>query len=215
MGCCVHRVDRMDRMGPGSAPMPCLLRRPSSRSGQVLRTSRWLVHMDTMAFSLTAGISIGTSTFHLWSLFTSTPLTPILLFSSPSLLCPPCPYSQNPVDLEFTWFYGDSWAQMYAVDPEPFGPLAAVPGGPPVGRALGGEASMWTEQVDDLNLDSQVFPRVGAPAERLWSPSNLTDAAAAAPRLSALRCRLDARYGIRAGPIWSDFCSASSPSLLT
>lgn len=73
------------------------------------------------------------------------------------------PFRQNPVDGEADWFYGDSWAQMYQVDPEPF-PMPAsnivkTEGGERevmVGRALGGEASMWTEQVDDWNIESQV-----------------------------------------------------------
>lgn len=67
------------------------------------------------------------------------------------------------MDGEADWFYGDSWAQMYQVDPEPF-PMPAssivkTEGGERqvvVGRALGGEASMWTEQVDDWNIESQV-----------------------------------------------------------
>ena len=70
---------------------------------------------------------------------------------------------QNPVDGEQTWFFGDSWAQMYGVDPEnPTSTDALIKSilhdqklkleenllrGVPVGRALGGEAYIWTEQV--------------------------------------------------------------------
>lgn len=118
---------------------------------------------------------------------------------------------QNPVDGEETWFFGDSWSQMYLVDPEPNEDGAnANDASELLGRALGGEISMWTEQVDDANMESQMWPRAAAGAERLWSPQSLTDLSAAAPRLSMLRCRLISRFKIRAGPIWSDYCSATA-----
>lgn len=116
---------------------------------------------------------------------------------------------QNPVDGEETWFFGDSWSQMYLVDPEP-SDSENVNSADSRGKALGGEISMWSEQVDDLNIDSQIWPRAGAAAERLWSSQDITDLAAAAPRLSAFRCRLVSRFLIRAGPIWSDYCTATA-----
>jgi hexosaminidase len=59
---------------------------------------------------------------------------------------------------------------------------------------------MWGEQVDDTDIDTRIWPRACATAERLWSDATLRDVDAAEERIEHQRCRM-ARRGVRAGPI--------------
>src|SRR5260370_30774809 len=77
----------------------------------------------------------------------------------------------------------------YAVDPRS---AAAAPLTPEEkSRILGGEACMWTEWAPPETLDSRVWPRTAAIAERLWSPQEVTDVGSMYARLAELNWRLD------------------------
>ena len=62
------------------------------------------------------------------------------------------------------------------------------------------KTEMWGEKVDASDLAQTVWPRLAAVAERLWSPRNTTDAAAALPRVESFRCLLN-RRGVAAAPV--------------
>lgn len=56
---------------------------------------------------------------------------------------------------------------------------------------LGGEACMWGEHVDADSIDSRIWPRTAAIAERLWSPASDRDVDDMYRRLDAENLRLE------------------------
>jgi hexosaminidase len=58
-------------------------------------------------------------------------------------------------------------------------------------RILGGEATMWGEWVSPETIDSRIWPRTAAIAERLWSPRNVTDIEDMYRRLSVINRQLE------------------------
>ncbi|HME10403.1 MAG TPA: family 20 glycosylhydrolase, partial [Bryobacteraceae bacterium] len=60
-------------------------------------------------------------------------------------------------------------------------------------RVLGGEACMWSEYVGPETVDSRIWPRTAAIAERFWSPQNVTDVESMYARLEAVSRSLDWR----------------------
>ena len=85
--------------------------------------------------------------------------------------------------------HGRTAAYHYGIDPLA-GPAAELT---PEQSAhiLGGEACMWAELVDAETVDSRVWPRAAAIAERFWSPRETTDVDSMYARLELVSRQLE------------------------
>jgi len=84
---------------------------------------------------------------------------------------------------------GWSAARHYAMDPLG-GPAATLT--PEQKRLiLGGESCIWSEYVNAENIDSRIWPRNAAIAERLWSPEGTSDLASMYARMETESTRLE------------------------
>lgn len=84
---------------------------------------------------------------------------------------------------------GWSAARHYAVDP--LGGVAANLTPEQQKLVLGGESCMWSEYVNAENIDSRIWPRNAAIAERLWSPKEVTDVHSMYARMASEAQRLE------------------------
>jgi len=80
-------------------------------------------------------------------------------------------------------------SQHYAV--EPFSGESASLTPAEQSLVIGGEAAQWTEYVTPEILDNRLWPRLGAIAERLWSPPSVTDQVSMYHRLAILSRNLE------------------------
>jgi hexosaminidase len=79
-------------------------------------------------------------------------------------------------------------ASHYLTDPMPKGANLTVE---EKARILGGEATMWSELVTSTTIDSRLWPRTAAIAERLWSAEDITDLTSMRKRLETVSFRLE------------------------
>ncbi len=84
---------------------------------------------------------------------------------------------------------GWSAARHYANDP--MGGAAAALSAAEQQNILGGESCMWSEYVNAENIDSRIWPRNAAIAERLWSSADVRDVASMYARLDVESERLE------------------------
>ena len=94
-------------------------------------------------------------------------------------------------------YYLDAMATAgtyYAVDPMSNADAALTP--EQQKRILGGEACTWAEFISDENIDSRIWPRAAAVAERLWSPQQTQDVDSMYARLAAVNEELE-QLGLR------------------
>ena len=93
--------------------------------------------------------------------------------------------------LSFGYYLDLMWpaARHYAVDPMS-GAAATLPP-EEKSRILGGESCQWAEWVTPENIDSHIWPRNAAIAERLWSPQEVQDVASMYTRMNAVSLDLE------------------------
>lgn len=93
--------------------------------------------------------------------------------------------------LSFGYYLDLMWpaSRHYAVDP--MSGEAASLNPEEQKRILGGEACQWAEWVTPENIDSHIWPRGAAIAERLWSPQQITDVDSMYIRLNAVSLQLE------------------------
>jgi hexosaminidase len=93
--------------------------------------------------------------------------------------------------LSFGYYIDLIWpaSRHYAVDP--MSGAAANLSPEEKQRVLGGEACMWGEYVSPENIDSRIWPRTAAIAERLWSAQDVTDVNSMYQRLEKVSSWLD------------------------
>jgi len=93
--------------------------------------------------------------------------------------------------LSYGYYLDLMWpaSRHYAVDP--LGEGASGLEGEQQQAILGGEACLWSEYVSPEDIDSRIWPRAAAIAERLWSPADINDVNFMYTRLEHINNQLD------------------------
>eukprot|EP00794_Sanderia_malayensis_P003563 gene3563-4069_t len=100
------------------------------------------------------------------------------------------------------------WQLFYNLNPRKFMTNLKVPLSRLADQVLGGEANMWSEQVDENSAEMKIWPRVAGLAERLWADP-VTPWIDADSRIIHQRHRLVER-GINADALKPQWCYQNS-----
>jgi hexosaminidase len=84
--------------------------------------------------------------------------------------------------------------EHYLVDP--FGGEGATLNDEQRARVLGGEATIWSEFVSEENIDSRIWPRTAAIAERFWSAQDVRDVDSMYARMAVISAQLN-NFGLQ------------------
>ena len=92
--------------------------------------------------------------------------------------------------LSYGYYLDLMWpaSRHYAIDPMTGGAATLTP--EEQRRILGGEACMWAEYITPETVDSRLWPRLAAIAERLWSPQEVRDVSSMYQRMEEVSWRL-------------------------
>jgi len=93
--------------------------------------------------------------------------------------------------LSYGYYLDLMWPASRHYEIEPMSGAAANLSPDEAQRIMGGEACMWSEYASPENLDSRIWPRMAAIAERFWSAQNVTDVNSMYQRLAAASRWLD------------------------
>ncbi|CAH1399796.1 unnamed protein product [Nezara viridula] len=118
----------------------------------------------------------------------------------------PVPHELLNMGYEVIYASVDTWYLDHGFDGGQYHPWKSVYENqiPNVPNVLGGEVALWSELVDSNNLDTRLWPRAAALAERLWSnPKTSPDEASY--RLMETRNRL-IRRGVQVDQILPEWC---------
>jgi len=112
---------------------------------------------------------------------------------------PVCSGSCDNIYHMFSWTYRDFYGTDFSADMG-FTPEEEK-------RILGGEAAIWAEFQDPASWDFMAVSRLGAIAERLWSPASYTDPNSFERRSQQQRCLMVRRgIALKSGPLSADYC---------